>query len=68
MRSQSFVFGERPVVDEEDELKLLWKWAFGWDSRQLTLAKGPVTITLVAHAKQQVHRQVDCLCLTTDRA
>ena len=67
-RPQEFVFGERPVVDEEDELKLLWKWAFGWDSRQLKLAKGPVTITLLAHAKQQVYRQVDCFCLTTDRA
>lgn len=65
--SRLFVFGERPVVDEDDELKLLWKWAFGWDSRSITLIKGPAKLTLRAHVEQSVHRQVDCLCLTTDR-
>ena len=66
---QQFVFGERPAagVDEDDELKLLWNWAFGWDSRALQLAKGPAKLTLLAHAKQKVHRQVDCFCLTTDK-
>ena len=65
---QEFVFGEQPVVDEDDELKLLWRWVFGWDSRPLKLAKGPARLTLLAHAKQPVHRQVDCFCLTTDRS
>jgi hypothetical protein len=65
--AQQFVFGERPVVDEEDELKILWKWAFGWQSKGVSLAKGPATLTLLSHAKQKSHRQVDCFCLTTDQ-
>lgn len=65
--SRLLVFGDRPVVDEDDELKLLWKWAFGWDSRSIKLIKGPAKLTLLAQIKQRVHRQVDCLCLTTDR-
>jgi hypothetical protein len=60
------VFGERSAVDDEDELKLLWNWAFGWDVRPVKLAKGPAKLTLLAHAKQSGQRQVDCLCLTTD--
>ena len=65
---QTFIFGEKPAadVDEEDELKVLWKWAFGWDSKTLQLGKGPTKLTLLAHTKQKVHRQVDCFCLTTD--
>src|SRR5918912_529471 len=68
-KAQQFVFGGRPGpdVDEDDELKLLWKWAFVWDSRAVTLSKGKATLTLLAHAKQKVHRQVDCFCLTTDK-
>jgi len=64
------VFGEKPGpdVDDDDELKLLWKWAFVWDSKQLPLAKGPAKLTLHAHAKQPGHRQIDCFCLTTDKA
>lgn len=61
-------FGEKPVIDEEDELKLLWKWAFGWDFKPVTLKKGPAKLTLLAQAAQPGHRQVDCLCLTTDQA
>ena len=59
-------FGEQAVVDEDEELKVLWKWAFGWDSRPLQLAKGRARLTLLAHARQPGHRQVDCFCLTTD--
>ncbi len=62
----SLVFGEQAAVDDEDELKLLWKWAFGWAVRSVKLVKGPATLTLLAHAKQPGHRQIDCLCLTTD--
>lgn len=68
-KAAPLVFGERPGpdVDEDDELKLLWKWAFVWDSRPLTLTKGPAKLTLAAHGKQPGHRQVDCICLTTDK-
>lgn len=63
------VFGERPIkeVDEDDELKLLWNWAFAWDYKSIPLTKGPAKLTLLAHVKQKVHRQVDCFCLTTDK-
>jgi len=60
-------FGEKAVVDEEDELKLMWKWAFGWDVRPLKLTKGAAKLTLLALAKQPGHRQIDAICLTTDR-
>jgi hypothetical protein len=67
--AQQLVFGARPGadVDEDDELKLLWNWAFVWDCRVVPLVKGPARLTLLAHARQKVHRQVDCFCLTTDR-
>ncbi len=65
--ARELVFGERPVVDEDEELKVLWEWAFGWDSREVPLAKGRARLTLLALAKQPGHRQVDCFCLTTDR-
>jgi len=60
-------FGDRPVVDEEDELKLLWDWAFGWDVGEVELAKGPARVILLTDQPQPRHRQVDCLCLTTDK-
>ncbi len=63
-------FGEQavPDADEDDEIKLLWNWAFSWASRPVQLAKGTAKLTLLAHSKQKVHRQVDCFCLTTDDA
>jgi len=63
---QQVVFGNHSVVDEEEELKLLWNWAFGWDAKSFDVVKGPATITLLAHSRQKSHRQIDCLCLTTD--
>jgi len=61
-------FGEKAVIDEEDELKLLFKWAFAWDSRTAALVKGPAKLRLLSGVKQAKHRQVDCICLTTDKA
>ncbi|MGE0608101.1 MAG: hypothetical protein AB7O62_13485 [Pirellulales bacterium] len=64
--AQQLEYGQKPVVDENDELKLYWKWAFGWDNRPVKLAKGPATLTLLALAAQPGHRQIDAICLTTD--
>jgi len=64
--AQEFVFGDKPVVDENDEFKLYWKWAFGWAMHEVKLVKGPATLTLLARTAQPGHRQVDVLCLTTD--
>ena len=64
--AQEVTFGQKPMVDEDDELKLYWEWAFGWDQRPVKLAKGPVKLTLLAKVAQPGHRQVDVICLTTD--
>jgi len=66
-RMKTLTFGEKPVVDEDDEVKLFWKWAFGWDSQTVELAKGPARLTLRAAFKAGAHRQVDAICLTTDK-
>ena len=63
----NWTFGDLPVIDEDDELKLLWNWAFGWDRRSVSLPKGRAKIILRAGEKQPGHRQVDAICLTTDR-
>jgi hypothetical protein len=60
------VYGDQPVVDENDEMKLMWKSAFGWGLKTLKAKKGKARLTLLAHIKQKVHRQIDCFCLTTD--
>ncbi len=65
---QQVTFGEKAVIDENDELKLIWKWAFAWDMRSVKLVKGPAKLTLLSLVKQPGHRQVDSLCLTTDAA
>lgn len=64
--AQEVEFGQKPVIDENEELKLLWKWAFGWDLRGVQLAKGPAKLTLLSKVAQPGHRQVDAICLTTD--
>jgi len=64
--ARELVFGSKPVVDEDDEFKLYWKWAFCWGMQGIKLAKGPATLTLLARSAQPGHRQVDALCLTTD--
>lgn len=62
----SHVFGEYPVVDELDPMKLLWDWAFGWDHAEVDLTKGPVRVELYTTGPTEARRNVDCLCLTTD--
>ena len=62
------VFGDKPVVDELDPMKLLWDWAFGWDHAEVELKKGDARIELYTTGPAEARRQVDCLCLTTDSA
>lgn len=59
-------FGEKAIVDEDDQFKLLWKWAFAWDYRDVKLNKGPATLVLRSAFPDPVHRQLDAFCLTTD--
>jgi len=67
-KSQEHVFGRTPVVDELDPMKLFWNWAFGWDSTTVMLEKGPAHLELYTTGPTGARRQVDCLCLTMDRA
>ncbi|MBW3542568.1 MAG: hypothetical protein KY476_20080 [Planctomycetes bacterium] len=59
-------FGERAVVEEDNEMKLYWGWAFGWDDHEVELVKGPATLTLLSTTKDPQPRQIDVLVLTTD--
>ena len=65
-RTFSHIFGEHPVIDELDPMKLLWDWSFGWDHVAVDLEKGPIRIELYTTGPTEARRQVDCLCLTTD--
>lgn len=59
-------YGEHPVIEEDNEMKLYWTWAFGWGSASANLQKGPATIKLLSTIKEQEPRQVDVIVLTTD--
>ena len=59
-------YGERPMVDEDNEMKLYWGWVFTWDKHQATLKKGPAHLRLRSTTRESVPRQVDVIVLTTD--
>lgn len=61
-------YGERPMVDEDNEMKLYWGWVFVWDHRDARLKKGPARLSLISTSKEIVPRQVDVIVLTTDTA
>ena len=61
-------YGERPMVDEDNEMKLYWGWVFTWDKREAALKKGPARLSLRSTTKEPVPRQVDVIVLTTDTA
>ncbi len=65
-KSQAFHFGLMPVVDELDPMKLLWDWAYGWDSATCPLQEGPATLEIATTGPTGARRCVDCLCLTSD--
>ena len=66
LASWTGTFGERPIVDEDNEMKLYWGWVFAWDRRSVPLTKGPAKITLRSTTKEAQPRQVDVL-LPDDR-
>jgi hypothetical protein len=59
-------YGEQPVVEEDNEMKLYFGWAFGWGKQQVALKKGPAKFSLMTTTKDPVPRQVDVIVLTTD--
>jgi hypothetical protein len=64
----TLTYGEKPIVEEDNELKLYWDWAFAWESREAALPKGKVRIELLSAFAEKQCRQIDCIVLTTDAA
>jgi hypothetical protein len=67
-RRTVLTYGTRPIVEEDNELKLYWDWAFAWESHEATLPKGKVRLELLSAFAEKQCRQVDCIVLTTDTA
>ena len=59
-------YGERPMVDEDNELKLYFGWVFVWDRQEVDLRKGSATLRLLSTSQEPEPRQVDTIVLTTD--
>ncbi|MBM4001479.1 MAG: hypothetical protein FJ297_18415 [Planctomycetes bacterium] len=59
-------YGARPVIEEDNEMKLYWGWAFGWAEREAELAQGPAVVRLATRTKAPRPRQIDLIVLTTD--
>jgi hypothetical protein len=59
-------YGERAVIEEDNEMKLYWNWAFAWDHRDAVLKKGPAKLSLRSAFPEDTCRQVDVIVLTTD--
>ena len=59
-------YGERAIVEEDNEMKLYWDWVFAWDKHEVELQKGPARLSLASTTKERSPRQVDVIVLTTD--
>ena len=59
-------YGQHPLFDEDNMMKLFWGWAFGWEVRPAHLEKGKARLTLRSAFKDTHCRQIDCIVLTTD--
>jgi hypothetical protein len=66
--AQTQTYGEKPMIDEDNEMKLYWNWAFVWDSRPFNLGAGPAKLILRSAFKEPDNRQIDVFVLTTDPA
>jgi hypothetical protein len=65
-KTQTCRYGEKAVIDEDNEAKLYWGWAFAWDKREVKLKKGPALLRLMTTTKDPEPRQIDTIVLTTD--
>jgi hypothetical protein len=59
-------FGERVIVEEDNEMKLYFGWAFAWASQPVSLVKGPASLRLRTSQRDRQPRQIDVVVLTTD--
>jgi len=67
-KSALLTYGERPIVEEDNEMKLYWGWAFAWEGHDAALAAGKARVELLSAFKETQCRQIDCIVLTTDSA
>ena len=65
-KTQTCRYGEKAVIDEDNEAKLYWGWAFAWDKREVKLKKGTALLRLMTTTKDPEPRQIDVIVLTTD--
>lgn len=59
-------FGERPLVEEDNEMKLYWGFVFVWGHEAVELKPGKAKISLLSTTQDLEPRQVDVIVLTTD--
>ncbi len=59
-------YGRRAMIDEDNEMKLYWGWAFAWAQQPVVLKKGPARLTLRTSQKAAQPRQIDMIVLTSD--
>jgi len=59
-------WGGKPIIEEDNEGKLYWDGAFGWEGHDAPLKKGAATVWLLAAFPEKGYRQLDCVVLTTD--
>jgi hypothetical protein len=60
-------YGTKPVIEEDNEMKLYWNWAFAWEGHEVKLPKGKSKVELLSAFKEKECRQIDCIVLTTDK-
>src|SRR5689334_21959747 len=63
---RKFLFGEKTTLDDQDEALAYWGWTFVWESAEVNLRAGPVTIELSCDGTPR--RIVDVVVLTDDLA
>lgn len=59
-------YGEKAVIEEDNEMKLYYGWAFAWAKQEVDLNKGEAKLSLKTTTKDPVPRQVDVIVLTTN--
>lgn len=59
-------YGRHAAIEEDNEMKLYWGWAFGWQREEVELSAGVATLKLITSEQSKEPRQVDCIVLTTD--
>ncbi|HEV7402786.1 MAG TPA: hypothetical protein VGO11_07675 [Chthoniobacteraceae bacterium] len=60
------VFGDAAVIPEDDEVKLMWGWAFAWAGAEADLPAGPAELQLVVDTPSEARRHIDAFLITDD--